>query len=179
MSIVLEPIDHRGADRDVLIEFFSTNAFPFHGHAAARSAEEAAEFVDSAGFVGEDGAALWAVDSELGRVGLVRFGDLGDPTPMIDLRLAERFRGRGLGVPTLLAATDHVFTTTSATRFEGQTREDNTAMRTVFDRAGWSKEAHHRRAWPTPDGTLLDAIGYAILREEWETGVTVPVRWDD
>lgn len=179
MSIVLEPIDPRASDRDRLIEFFSENAFPFHANSGTRTPEQAAAFVDSAGFVGDGGAAFWVVDPECGRVGVVRFDDLGDDTPMFDLRLDERHRGRGLGVPTLRAVTDHLFTTTSANRFEGQTREDNIAMRTVFVRAGWSKEAHHRRAWPVGDGEDRDAVGYAILREEWETGNSVPVRWDD
>ena len=34
---------------------------------------------------------------EHGRVGVVRLEDLTDPTPLFDLRVAERFRGRGLG----------------------------------------------------------------------------------
>lgn len=179
MSIVLEPVDHRGADREELIEFFSANAFPFHAHAGARTPAEAAAFIDSEGFVGSGGAAMWVVDEDLGRIGLARFDDLGNDTPMVDLRLDEAHRGQGLGVPALRAVTDHLFTTTSAIRFEGQTREDNIAMRTVFVRAGWSKEAHHRRAWPVGGGEVRDAVGYAILREEWESGITVPVRWDD
>ncbi|RAE29055.1 N-acetyltransferase, partial [Burkholderia multivorans] len=49
MSIVLEPIDPRGSDRDRLIEFFSENAFPFHANSGTRTPEQAAAFVDSAG----------------------------------------------------------------------------------------------------------------------------------
>ncbi len=33
-------------------------------------------------------------------------------------------------------------------RSEGQTREDNTAMRKTFLRCGWLKEAHYREDWP-------------------------------
>ena len=179
MSIVLEPIDPRGSDRDRLIEFFSENVFPFHANSGSRTPEQAAAFVDSAGFVGDGGAAFWVVDPECGRVGVVRFDDLGDDTPMFDLRLDERHRGRGLGVPTLRAVTDHLFTTTSANRFEGQTREDNIAMRKVFLRCGWIKEAHYREAWPVEGGAPLAAVGYGILRRDWETGTTTPFAWED
>ncbi len=179
MSISLEPIVPAGRDRAALIEFFSTNAFPYHARAGVRSVGEAAEFVDSGGFLGDDGVALWVVDAELGRIGLVRIDDLGADTPEFDLRLAADHRGRGLGEAILRAVTDHLFTTTSAQRFEGMTRADNVAMRNVFVRAGWTKEAHHRRAWTVEGGDRLDAVAYAILREEWETGERIPVAWDD
>lgn len=64
-------------------------------------------------------------------------------------------------------------------RFEGHTRDDNIAMRSTFIRAGWSKEAHYRRAWPVSGQRPRDSIAYAILREEWNSGTSVDVRWHD
>lgn len=179
MTVLLAPIDPNGDDRDDLIDFFSANTFPHHQHSTVRSRSQAAEFVDSDALVGDDGAALWIVDSELGRIGLVRLADLSETTPEFDLRLGEAFRDRGRGVETLRTVTDHVFTTSPAERFAGTTRADNAAMRTVFLRAGWSKEAHHRRAWPGEGRSAHDAIAYAILREEWARGVTIPLVWND
>jgi RimJ/RimL family protein N-acetyltransferase len=64
-------------------------------------------------------------------------------------------------------------------RFEGQTREDNIAMRKVFVRSGWVKEAHYRQAWPVDGSEPKASIAYGILRCDWETGTTTPVDWDD
>ncbi|TCK64379.1 GNAT family protein [Curtobacterium sp. PhB136] len=106
--------------------------------------------------------------------------DLSDPVPLFDLRIAGSHRGHGLGVPALRALTDHVFRTLpEVTRFEGQTRDDNTAMRRVFGRAGWVKEAHYREGWPVAGGSPRASVGYGILRRGWETGTTTPAPWDD
>jgi RimJ/RimL family protein N-acetyltransferase len=48
------------------------------------------------------------------------------------------------------------------------TRHDNVAMRRVFEKCGFLKEAHHRRAWRVAGAEPVDAVGYAILRDEAE-----------
>lgn len=104
---------------------------------------------------------------------------LTDPTPLFDLRVAERFRGRGLGVEILTALTRHVFETMpDVDRFEGQTREDNSPMLRTFQRAGWVKEAHYRRGWPVEGGEPVASVAYAMLRQDWENGTTTPVPWE-
>ncbi len=40
------------------------------------------------------------------------------------------------------------------------------------------REQVRGRAWPSADGEMLDGIGYAILRSDWESGTTTPVRWE-
>ena len=76
--------------------------------------------------------------------------------------------------------TAHVFTTMPAVnRFEGQTREDNIAMRKTFVRAGFVKEAHYREGWPIENSPPLASVGYSILRRDWQTGRTTPVVWND
>ena len=52
-------------------------------------------------------------------------------------------------------------------------------MRTVFHKCGFLKEAHHRKAWPSKSGKLYDATGYGITKEDWESGQTTPVPWED
>ena len=122
------------------------------------------------------------VDGE--RVGIVILEDVEDiedgGAPLFDLRLAESARGRGLGAPVLRAFTSHVFTRyPELRRMEGQTRQDNIAMRKVFVRSGWVKEAHYREAWPVDGGEPQASVAYGILRRDWETGTTTPVDFDD
>ncbi len=52
-------------------------------------------------------------------------------------------------------------------------------MRRTFVTCGYVKEAHYRQAWPSPGGTVYDAVGYAILRTDWQAGTTTPPDWDD
>ena len=49
-------------------------------------------------------------------------------------------------------------------------------MQRVLERCGYVREAHHRQAWHGPDGTVHDAFGYAILRQDWLSGNTTPVQ---
>lgn len=179
MSISLIRVDPEANDRRALIEFFTHNEFPFHAYARRRTAAEVSELIDSGAFDGEDRRSYWLDHDGLGRIGLIRLEDLCDDTPMFDLRLAESSRGRGLGAECLRAATDHLFTTLEADRFEGQTRADNLAMRSIFVRTGWTKEAHYRRAWPVEGREPQDTVVYAILREEWESGKVRGLQWHD
>ena len=106
--------------------------------------------------------------------------DLTDDTPMLDLRLVTSARGHGVGLAALRAATALAFRTVPhARRFEGQTREDNVAMRRTFVRAGFVKEAHYREGWPVEGGTPLASVAYAVLRSDWETGTTTSIVWED
>ena len=100
--------------------------------------------------------------------------------PGLDVRISAAYRGRGIGAQALRWITAHLFETLpEISRLEGQTRQDNAAMRAVFRRCGYVKEAHYRKAWPDQSGVSVDGIGYAMLREDWERGTTTPVNWDD
>lgn len=179
MTVSLVRLDPTGADRADLVAFLTGEEFPFHvrrtiAHADAEAAIDAGAFRD------DDHDTYWLQHEDHGRIGIVRLEDLADPVPLFDLRIAGRFRGRGLGVPALRAVTDHVFRTRPAvTRFEGQTREDNTAMRRVFVRSGWVKEAHYREAWPVEGAAPVASVAYGMLRRDWATGSVTPVPWND
>ncbi|GAA1391326.1 GNAT family protein [Luteococcus peritonei] len=176
--ITLRRLDPTGADREALVDFLCSNDFPFHVGTRLDRAE-AARRVDSGAWGDEENTSFWLDHDELGTVGVIRLEDLADPTPMFDLRLANRFRGRGLGAQALRAATDHVFTTMEADRFEGCTRVDNIGMRRTFAACGWVKEAHFRRGWPVTGAESVDAVNYSILRSDWSSGCTTPVAFDD
>ncbi|MFL5846822.1 MAG: GNAT family N-acetyltransferase [Solirubrobacteraceae bacterium] len=114
-------------------------------------------------------------------IGVVAAHDLDDPhsDPQLDFRLRERARGQGIGLEALRHITREVFERhPERLRIEGQTRQDNVAMRKVFARGGYVKEAVFRQAWPG-EGGPYDGIGYAILRGDWESGTTTPIDWDE
>ena len=53
-------------------------------------------------------------------------------------------------------------------------------MRKTFERAGFVKEAHLRKAWFSPkEKSYYDAVTYGITREDFIAGKTTPVVWDD
>jgi RimJ/RimL family protein N-acetyltransferase len=156
---------------DALRRFLTAEEWPFHVVPRPDPEDIGVQF--------DNGAydhAFWVVDGD--RVGLVRLFDLDDGTPLFDLRVSSAARGRGAGTSAVRWLTGHVFTHYGTNRIEGTTRDDNHAMRRVFTKAGYVKEAHYRDAWPAVDGTH-DSVGYAILRRDWETGVTTPVNWAD
>ena len=178
MTTTLPLLDPAGPDREALIALLTGNAWPFHMRPHP-SREQVDAAIDDGGWGDEDNRTFWIEHDVHGRVGVVRLEDLTDPTPLFDLRVAERFRGRGLGVEILTALTRHVFETMpDVDRFEGQTREDNSPMLRTFQRAGWVKEAHYRRGWPVEGGEPVASVAYAMLRQDWENGTTTPVPWE-
>ncbi len=163
-------------DRAALTTFLTSNTFPFHvrTNPTKKRVEEA---IDAGSWGGDDIETFWVDDESDGRVGVLRLDDLRDATAMIDLRLAEHARGRGHGAVALRMATDRVFSHHPVViRFEGQTREDNVAMRRVFERCGWVLEAHYRDGWPVEGGEPVASVAYSVLRRDWESGSTTPVR---
>ena len=165
-------------DARKIVEFLTSNRFPFHMR-AEHSEKSALDAVESGRFWRKDSQGYWIHDGGT-RLGMVVLEDLEDDTPMFDLRLAEEFRGRGFGPQVLAALCALVFEQyPDAVRFEGQTREDNIAMRKTFLRTGFLKEAHYRLGWPTPEGPRVASVAYAILRQDWETKDTTWFEWDD
>lgn len=123
-------------------------------------------------------AAFWVV-ADGDAVGLARIqglDDLDDGCPTVDLRLGTAARGRGVGRAALARLADRFFATFPVGhRLEGHTRDDNAAMRRVFDACGWQLEGRLRRTWPTADGPWADTCVYGLLREDWEArGVAGP-----
>jgi RimJ/RimL family protein N-acetyltransferase len=99
---------------------------------------------------------------------------------MFDLRIRAAHRGQGLGTHALRWLTSYLFTEfPGIRRIEGTTRQDNHAMRRTFRTCGYVKEAHYRQAWSAPGGTFYDAVGYAILRSDWNASTITPPQWDD
>jgi RimJ/RimL family protein N-acetyltransferase len=157
---------------DALLDFLTTEEWPFHVAPKPDPGRIREQFAE-----GAYDHAHWVVDGGV-TVGLVRLMDLDDGTPLFDLRVAKAARGRGVGEAAVRWLTGHVFTHYDTNRIEGTTRQDNHAMRRVFAKAGYVKEAHYRDAWPAKGG-VHDSVGYAILRRDWESGTTTAVNWAD
>lgn len=176
-QLSLQPIE-RPRDDDAFVGFLSACEFPFHMEPRPTT-EEARKRLTSGVVDGPDAAGYWLLaDGEV--VGVVTLEDLEDDTALIDLRLAENARGRGIGTAVLPVIVTEVFGRfPSVRKLEGQTREDNVAMRRAFRRAGWVKEAHYREGWPVAGGQPLASVAYAILRSDVQSGTTTPVPWDD
>lgn len=175
MALTLTPVDAAGGDRRAVTEFLTANLWPFHVRQRPTVAQVTADI--DAGLWGDDRTeAFWIDDDERGRVGLLRLDDLADPTAVVDLRLADPWRGQGLGAGALALAVDRVFRTREGVvRLEGQTREDNAPMRRAFDKAEWVREAWYRDGWPVDGAEPLASVAYGVLRRDWASGSTTPV----
>lgn len=179
MTVSLQPMDIRGIDRDDFVTFMSSEEFPFH-MMRWRTRESMIERVAEGTYDDDDHEPFWVVHSELGRIGVCILEDLTEDSPLFDLRLGEKYRGTGLGLLAVQAITDHVFTTMQhVDRFEGQTREDNIAMRKIFLRLNYLKEAHYRESWPVEGAEPKASVAYAILRKDWRDGTVTPFEWED
>ena len=177
MKIALSPIDP-ATDREDLVEFLSSNVFPFHVVARPTKADADARISRDA-FTGPDNAAFWVEIADDQRAGFIVFEEVTDGTPLIDLRIAEQWRGLGVGTAALELGTATIFDTyPSIQRIEGNTRSDNSGMRRAFASSGYVKEAHYRDGWTVADAAPMDAVAYAILRKDWLSGTTTPVKWE-
>jgi RimJ/RimL family protein N-acetyltransferase len=173
------PIGGSEAETAALAELLSGDEWPFHG--TSRPSREAVEGWLTAGrFTGSGVRSFWIrlADEDTEAVGVVTLRDLADPTAVFDLRLRSAYRGRGLGTAAVRWLTDYLFTEfPEMTRIEGHTRRDNLAMQRVLERCGYVREAHHRQAWPSSDGTVHDSFGYAVIRPDWLSGEITPVEF--
>jgi RimJ/RimL family protein N-acetyltransferase len=149
------------SDLDELVRFLTGEEWPFHSNPRPDPSQIR---------LGDN--TFWIVEGGV-RLGLVRLLDLEDiadgGTPLFDLRVTATARGRGVGEAAVRWLTEHIFTNYDTNRIEGTTREDNHAMRRVFDKTGYVQEARYREAWPGQD-RRYDSVGYAILRREWVSG---------
>jgi RimJ/RimL family protein N-acetyltransferase len=161
-----------------LATFLTGDTWPFHG-APVVTADQARRWIAAGRYYADDNRAFWITVGDE-HAGLIRLMDLGDGTPLFDLRLRGQWRGQGIGVQALRWLTAYLFSEFPAIRrIEGHTRQDNRAMRRAFRSAGYVKEAHHREAWPVDGGEVYDAVSYAILRRDWLAGTTTPTDWLD
>ena len=164
---------------DELIEFLTSDTWEFYGTPHPK-AERIRVSYENHYYSSDDCKTFWVISEEGIKVGMFRIYDLEDGDPLFDVRILSKYKGQGIGTTTVKWLADYVFTNyPDKTRIEANTRQDNYAMRCVFSKCNFAKEGHHRNAWVGNDGKPYDAIVYAILKEDWESGKMTKVQWDD
>lgn len=172
MQLTFAPVDP--ADLEALVTWLPRQQWPFH--ARTRVDEPwIRERAEAGYFWGPETRSFWAFDSARAPLALLRVFEFEDVTPLVDLRVADAARGRGVGSATLRWVTSHLFESEPGlVRIGGYTRHDNIAMRRVFSKCGYAQEAYHRRAWRIEGGMLADSVGYAALRSEARSALSGP-----
>jgi RimJ/RimL family protein N-acetyltransferase len=169
-------------DSNELIDFLSAEEWPFHSTPLI-SKEKLTEQLKSGYFTGSGKRTFLIRDNEK-LIGVIRLFDLGDDKlddepPLFDIKITNEYHSKGVGEKALRWLTDLVFTEyPNKNRFEATTRVDNIAMRIVFEKCGFVKEAHYRQAWPDAAGKLYDCTGYSILRHDWKNKTKTPVKFE-
>lgn len=153
-------------EREEVIRLIAENEWPFHG-TPRPTLDEARRIVDDAPFEGPAVRTTWILDAAGERIGFVRAFDLDDPSAVFDLRVVERARRQGVGCAALRWLVERIFAECDGVlRIEAHVRSDNLPMRGALERCGWTLEAFRRDAWPSRDGSIHDALGYAMLRRD-------------
>jgi RimJ/RimL family protein N-acetyltransferase len=168
-------------DRAALTDFVTGEDWPFHFHRRPdhRLVEE---WIADGAYAPPENAAFWILRAAqtVGLMHLTDLQDIDDGEPLLNLRITAAARDRGIGTAAVRWLCGYAFDRwPTLARIGAETRVDNLAMRRVLHRCGFVKEAHRRLAWHSADGTRHDAIGYGLLRHDWNTATATPVNWDD
>lgn len=170
------------ADQDRLKTFLLSEPWPFHVNTHL-TAEKVFAMIREGLFEGTNYETYWILDdshNEVGFLRLIELEDIEDGYPLFDLRIREKFRGKGIGKESVKWLTNYLFTSwPGLDRIAGTTRADNFPMRKTFRACGYVKEGHYRNDWPGPENQIFDTVKYAILREDWISGRSTLVHWHD
>jgi RimJ/RimL family protein N-acetyltransferase len=181
MNLSFNPLDLPN-EKQILADWLSNETWPFHVNTHLAKAK-ALEMIEQGYFSGTDHQTFWIISSTENRIGMIRLFDLDDIDdgyPMFDLRILNKFRGKGIGQSAVRWLTRYIFETWPALdRIAGTTRADNLSMRRVFKKCGYAKEGHYRKDWAAQNGEFRDTVRYGILREDWEGNKITPVNWQD
>ena len=171
------------SESNVFAEWLTSEEWPFHSNPTV-SKERVLELIEKGFYSEPNHRTFWIIkrdsDERIGFIRLFDLEDIGDGSPLFDLRIAKKHRGQGIGKRAVRWLTNFLFESwPELKRIEGTTRVDNLSMRSIFKQCGYVKEGHYRKAWPTSDGQRLDTVQYAILREDWISGTPTLVTWND
>ncbi|MDX1512076.1 MAG: GNAT family protein [Nitriliruptorales bacterium] len=122
---------------------------------------------------------VWATDEQWGWAiatagepagfAIVRTGT--DGVADIELRIAQAYRGQGVGREVLRQLADHHFAANPrVVRMFGRAHELNVPMQRAFNAAGFRMEARYRESFRQADGTFASEWGYALTRADWAAG---------
>ena len=169
---------YKDSEAEKLAQWISSGNWPFHG-TEHPSLDQIRQSISNGFYTGDDNRTFWIyLDKQSEPIGIVCLHEFTDYTPIFDLRLKSSVRNKGLGRNIVNWLANYLFTQTDKHRLEGHTRVDNIAMRRVFKACGWVMEAYYRQAWPDSNGKYHDAVTYAILKSDWETGAATTIDWN-
>lgn len=160
---------------DDLIQLYTQNNWPYHGTSKVTEVSIRKSYEE--GYYQKDCETFWITDHGV-KVGLLLIHDIDDTIPLFDIRLDEKYRGKGYGVKALKWLQDYLFGTKQKIRVEGYTRADNIGMRKCFSKAGFVKEGYLRNAWENADGTISDSVLYGAIKEDWTNNRITPTKMD-
>ena len=169
---------YRDDEAEELVALLSGNTWPFQ-ITSAPTPEQVRGWLAEDVFSADAQEVHWVVATGGERVGVLQLEELDHARATTDFRLRSDMRGRGYGKAMAKFAADRVFSThPKVVRLVAETRIDNVAMQRVLRASpGWVLEAVYRRSWPDREGTFLDSLGFAILRDDWASGTVTPVVW--
>lgn len=166
-------------ESELMIDWLTSDTWPYHIHSHLNR-ESVRKWIAEGKFTGKKNRTFWVILNGKERVGVVHLYNFPSTNPIIDLRISSSYRVEEIGKQALVWSTDYIFRTNQkAEGIECDMRQDNIAMRQLFSQCGYIKEGHWRKSWPTEENTYLDAVGYGILREDWEQKKITPVNWND
>lgn len=152
-------------DTDAAAEFLAQHSWPFHARSTL-TLEEARKVRLGPR---EETRAFWICEDRA-YAGMVRVFDLEDAahgSVLFDLRIAEDFRGRGIGRAAIAWLIGKLFTEYPLLhRIEANTRIDNHAMRRALEANNFVLEGQLRQTWRSQDGTRYDTALYGRLRSD-------------
>lgn len=173
--------EFKDEDKEQLADFLTGERWEFHSTPQIQR-ENVFKNLEEGYFTRDGHRTFWIADDDK-KIGVIRLFDLGDDelddeTPLFDIKITNSYCGRGVGEKALTWLADLVFNSyPNKNRFEATTRIDNIAMRRVFEKCGFVKEAHYREAWPDENKNLYDCVGYSILRKDWTGKSKTPVNF--
>ncbi len=172
-------VEYSQSDQDEIVRWLTSETWEYF-ETPSPTQEMVVNWVSNGHFHGEQARSFW-IQSGIGEnVGFITVFEIRDPIPRIALRISAPYRRMGIGKQALHFIADFVFREfPAALRIEGNTRQDNIAMRKTFAACGWVKESHYRALWKTETGEYATAIGYAIIKQDWLNGTVTAVDWND
>ena len=120
---------------------------------------------------GRDDVTGFAVEAAGELVGLIQYDEENEPDfrhASIDLFLAERARGRGLGPDAVRTLARHLIDERGHHRITIDPAADNTPAIRAYEKVGFRRVGVMREHWRSPEGRWRDGLLMELLARELE-----------
>jgi aminoglycoside 6'-N-acetyltransferase len=120
---------------------------------------------------GSDDEKAFAIESEGELVGLIQYHEENEPDfrhAGIDVFLAGRVQGRGLGTEAVRTLTRYLIDERRHHRVTIDPAADNAAAIRTYEKVGFQAVGVMREYWRSPDGTWRDGLLMDLLAREFD-----------